>query len=297
MMKRWAGYGLAWYETIWVMLPCALVVAGGMAGGAIGGLAVAVNVWLMRRWSSGWPRYALSGGCTAIAVLVWLVAVRQLVLVIGPGPMTAARIDQELAASPPFVALQHADADSYARMRSAMTAAAARRAKPDEVTAIAQQALGAAIRKYLPHASDEAVLDFARMLALEIDQIGAKSADACVASVYPQLGRMPAPVNTFITPEVAKFEQTTTETAIRTGASTPVPVPGTDSITAALGQVRGALIAAYGAQDVAALARPETLPHAQLCAMNGDIYKHALMLPKAAGVPLLRFLFAQSKTT
>ena len=298
-MKLFRGkFDLKWYECVWVMLPMALVAVGGAIGGACGAAALGFNMWLMRRWRHGWWRYPLAAASTAAAVVGYFLVAKLVMVTFGLSrtAMTPASLDRDLAATPSLVAVSKADPDAFARMRNAMLDAAAKGRPQTEIVAIPQATIGAMVRKYLPHASDQAVLDFTRVMTLETDQIGAKNADACVGFLYPQLGRMPGPVSDFITQEVSQHDVAATQAVIESGATSPVPVPTREAVAASIAQVRGALVSMYGAEDVAALARPATLPHDRLCAISSAVYNQALLLPKPTAISVLRYLFAQSQS-
>lgn len=63
---------LAWYEWAWNGLPFLLVVGGGAAGGALGGIAAMVNLRLFRSLSNPVGRYALTALVSLAALLAYL---------------------------------------------------------------------------------------------------------------------------------------------------------------------------------------------------------------------------------
>lgn len=76
----------AWYEYVWVVLPIALVVVGGLLGGVCGGVAMLVNARILRSAQPAWARYGLGVLIILAAVIVWLVLTTLLSLAIGlPG--------------------------------------------------------------------------------------------------------------------------------------------------------------------------------------------------------------------
>ena len=62
----------AWYEYIWIALPFALVVVGGVLGGACGGAAMLVNARILRSNEPAWVRYALGVLVMAAALIALL---------------------------------------------------------------------------------------------------------------------------------------------------------------------------------------------------------------------------------
>jgi hypothetical protein len=74
---------LRWYETAWVVLPFALVAAGGAIGGLCGGIAVAVNGRIFRDDYGTLAKYGLSGLVTIGAAFAWLALALVLQSVLG----------------------------------------------------------------------------------------------------------------------------------------------------------------------------------------------------------------------
>jgi hypothetical protein len=64
---------LAWYAYVWVALPIALVVIGGLIGGVTGAVAAYLNFQVMRGQQPAGTRYLLTGLITVAAVVVFLV--------------------------------------------------------------------------------------------------------------------------------------------------------------------------------------------------------------------------------
>ena len=63
---------LAWYQYIWILLPLALIVVGGLLGGLAGGAAAFANMQLMRQPGPAWARYAITGLVTIAAFVAYL---------------------------------------------------------------------------------------------------------------------------------------------------------------------------------------------------------------------------------
>lgn len=283
----WSFKNLTWYQYGWAMLPVALAAVGGLVGGLCAAGAISCNLYLMRSKLRPVLRYTLAGLTTSAAVGVYYTVAIQ----IGISVITADSIDRDLQKRPTFVALKKADPAGYAKLLDQFSGVKTR--APANIQAAVQQTLAAAISNHAPHASDQAVIDRARALALEIDQIGAQNADACFAFLYP--GLAPAAAwKQYISPEVAKFDATTTILVLETGSANPQPVPERAEISESLNHVRQQLVAQYGEDAIVTFGHPTaSADHTRFCSMNGSFYKEALSLPRKQAVPLLRFLFAQ----
>jgi hypothetical protein len=174
-----------------------------------------------------------------------------------------------------------------------MIDAANARQTPEQVAAVGRPYVSAMVMHYLPVASDQAIIGFTQVMTLELDQIGAKSADACFEYLNP---RPNAPLNVmdFLTPEVARQDEALTGQIIESGSSSSAKVPSQQEVAPTINSVSQALVAKYGANNVAALSRPGALDHAMNCAMISDLYKDILQLPVPAAVPVLRFFYSRN---
>jgi hypothetical protein len=129
-------------------------------------------------------------------------------------------------------------------------------------------------------------------VTLEIDQIGAKSADRCVEFLYPDPGTPATDISSFITPEVIRYDSSATVSVIESGAATPQAIPTKEAVSSALGRAVRQLVEKFGGEDVAALSKPKTLDHDRLCVMTSALYKNVLSLPPSEAGPVLRFLYS-----
>jgi hypothetical protein len=285
---------LKWYECFWAMLPVGLSVVGGALGGICGGVALACNIALMRSSRAAWQRYLATGVISVAALGAYLVSVKAVFVVVGPGTVASLRVDETLKRSPLLVAIQKADHAAYDKIRDTMIEIA-NQGKPDaEILRSASPLIGMITKRYLPVASDQAVVNFTRILTLEVDQIGAKNVDACFDFVFAPPGASSVNIETFVTPEVLQQDIAASSAVVDSGAAAPQPIPEKNQIAEALNEVVRQLVTRYGADSVNALAKPATLDHRLGCVMTSQLYKEALSLPAASSVPLLRFLYRGS---
>jgi len=63
---------LAWYQYVWILLPVALLVVGGLLGGLAGGAAAFANMQIMRQPGPVWMKYAITGLVSLAALVAWL---------------------------------------------------------------------------------------------------------------------------------------------------------------------------------------------------------------------------------
>ena len=133
------------------------------------------------------------------------------------------------------------------------------------------------------------------MITLELDQVGAKSPDACYELVYPSTDGSMFDISQYTTPEVMEQDLTSTDAVISTGAAQMGRIPSKDEVASSFAKVSALLVARFGTADVANLAKPKELDHAKACQIISFLYKSILELPVKDAGPLLRYLFAQQR--
>jgi hypothetical protein len=283
---------LKWYQYFWALLPLGLASVGGAIGGACGGAASICNLKLMRGDRSWRRKYLLTALVSLISVGGYIWLSRVFVITIGSGTIASMRVDHELENSPIIGAIRKADPMTFQKIRGAMIKAAAQNEQPAEINTAAQPYVTMMTSRYLPFASDTAILDFTRIMTLEVDQIGAKDVDACIAFLSPSLTASAA-ATSLLTPELRQRDVAATAAVIESGSKAARPVPTRSDVSGALTRVARQMVVEFGGDDVAALAKSKTLNHRKVCTMTSALYKDALTLPIADAVPLLRFLYAQ----
>jgi len=291
---RWSlkKLNLRWYEYGWAALPLVLAPVGGVLGALCGGAAAALNLYLMR----GTWRTPLKYGLTGIISLAAVGAYIALAHTISLKLITPTTVDRDLQKLPAYVALKKIEPTLYAKLVDEVTDAASHGAGAAGIKAITARVLGSVVVGQLAHASDDAVIDAGRLLTLQLDQIGAKSADACFAFLFPRPGA-PIDIAQYVSPEVTGLDADTTVAILETAGTNPRPIPSHHDIEAALGTVRNRLLSVYGEDAVNQLRKPAAMDHGQLCRMTSSLYKEVLSLPRAQSVPLLRYLLTQPSST
>ncbi len=312
MAWSFSKLNLKWYEFLWAELPLGLTVIGGAIGalfGAIGvlfgaisalvgGIASYFNIRLMRSDRGAVGKYGLTGLISLASVGLFIAAAKLFIVTIGAGSIVTVQVEQVEKNSPVFAAIQKADPATYRKIHDVLIAAVRQKDTPAQINLAILPYIATITKRSLPAASDTAVLDFARVLTLEIDQVGAKSADACVEFLFPRPGVAAVIVSDFVTPEVLRSDVAATTEVISSGFESRRPVPTLAEISASRLQVSRQLVAQYGIGDVQTLgSKPSALSHATICAMDSQIFKNILSLPKADAAAYLRFVFAQVKAS
>jgi len=280
-----------WYELGWSLLPVTLTAFGGAVGALCGVAGAGCNIALMRSDRATGSKYRLTASVSLVALITYILLVRLWLMPHAAGPAVEG---SDLHNSPLLAAIEQADPATYGRIRDAMSAEEARGKSGEELQAAIAPYLGMVVKRYLPKASDQAILDFTQVMVLEIGQIGAKSADACYDFLFPRASAPPLMAAQYVSPEVSERDVMTAAAVIESGYRYPHTVPAKEEVASSLNLVVSQLVATYGSEDVVTFAKRGPLDHAKSCAMAGAMYKNVLALPDRDAVSLLRFLFAQN---
>jgi len=232
---RWplAKATLNWYEYAWAMLPLAVAPVGGLLGGLCGGGAAALNIYLFGRKLGPVTRFAVTGAISVAAIIAYMFLAQIMTITI----VTEAKVDQELQTLPAYAALKKADPDAYNKLLRQIVQLRSRLRPQAEVQAAAYGALGASVRRFQAHASDQALIDRVRITTLEIDQIGEKNVDAC-ADFLSRNPQAPIDLQQYIMPEVIKLDGAATTAILETGSTGERPVPERKQVEPSLNQIR-----------------------------------------------------------
>ena len=197
--------------------------------------------------------------------------------------------------NPLYIAIKSADPEVYSKILRATLEAVRLGSSEAELATVAQQYISALSKKYLPVASDDAVISTAKLAVFKSEAIGFKSADACYNYFYPQTGSKPVILSEYLSAEAQQRDLATTTVVIETGSATPQRIPAKNEVYPLLKIVISKLRKSYPVSDIAALedARAAAADHQTACRMMDALFREVLTLPRVDAARLLRYLFAQ----
>lgn len=140
-------------------------------------------------------------------------------------------VDKELQKVPLYVTIKRTDSDVYRNILASNLDARRLGKSEAELAASTRGYLSELLTKYLPVASDDAVIAVAELTVSEIETIGSKSADACYDSLYPHPGAKPILLSEYLPVEVQRRDLSTTAAVIETGSTAPQPIPGENEVS------------------------------------------------------------------
>jgi hypothetical protein len=209
--------------------------------------------------------------------------------------VTERNLDNGLQKISLYVAIKSADPEVYNKILTAMADALRLGKSEAELVAVARPYISTLSQKYLPVASDDAVIATAKLAIFEAEAIGSKSADACYNYFYPQSGSEPVILGEYLSADDQERDLSVTTAVIETGVSQPQRTPTKDQVTPLLNVVISRLLKRYPSSDIAALddAREAAANHQKACRMMDALFREVLTLPRTEATLLLRYLFAQ----
>jgi hypothetical protein len=213
-----------------------------------------------------------------------------------PASDVGTEVDAEFQAIPVFVAIKKAEPSIYAKIRAAAIDAVANKRSTAELAATVTPYMQALTRSHLPTASDAAIIEFAKVVNLELSEIQAHSPEDCYAFGYLPPGAKPFNMVSYLSTEVLLREQAALARVIETTAQPPAQPITDKDITPSRNYVMGRLIDKFGGADVEAYAnaRSPKPDRATVCRMTIAFYNEVFALPPDEQARLLRFILIRS---
>jgi hypothetical protein len=134
------------------------------------------------------------------------------------------KVDQQLQEIPAYQAIQESDPRSYDRIREIVHDGIRDGQGPDIVASRIRGVISELVVKYIPHASDDAVIDLARVMVREIEQLTRVSPNVCYQFLFPeQYGCLD--LGKYIDTKTRQDDLAALATLIRTATYHPQPEP------------------------------------------------------------------------
>lgn len=198
-----------------------------------------------------------------------------------------ARIESQLSAMPVYGALKRYEPQLYGQVVDAMVTGARRGVSIDEVAGRSRRLLGAVATKYLPAASDQAIVEATTIAAQAMRTLQSHSDDECYRYLHPAAGLADL---SLLPPGLRERELASTAAIIETGASGE-PQPIGDDAEGDLRLIQERLAADFGSE--ASVLSPSRTPEFNTPAACGAmvaLYENAVRLPAPRNAQLLRYL-------
>jgi len=144
------------------------------------------------------------------------------------------------------------------------------------------------IPKFVPRASDAAVLSFGRRLVTGLRALAAQDPDDCYRYLFPNAAGPPKRWNATADAEMIRAARELVASAV--SSNVRVEQPGTESLAPVYAELR----ARYG-ERLALLQQAEVpdVDRELVCRMTTDLYAEIIKLPEREAVGALRHIFAE----
>lgn len=203
------------------------------------------------------------------------------------------QVEQELQAIPAYRVIQKSDPQAYERIQ-AIVHDGIRQGKRSEVLASQIRAvISTLVVKYFPHASDEAVIEFARVIVREIEELTQVSPERCYQFLFPeQYG--PLEIAKYVHPKTIQDDLAALANLIHSATRTPQPGPDPSQSKALLATVYTQMNEKYG-NTIRLLDNPHgrTVDKKMVCTMIAGLYRQVLHLPQKDSSVVLRYMFSR----
>jgi len=161
-----------------------------------------------------------------------------------------------------------------------------------QTTARGRKVVAAFVSKYIPLASDEAVIRYMDAVAREIEELADKDPEICYQFLFPErYGTADIPQN--LKPGTQRADLAALADVIRTAAEQPQPEPDQKKGEESLKWVMNAFHQTHG--DEALLLRDPFAPgidKGKVCRLIASFYKEVLNLPKEERGMVLRYMLS-----
>jgi len=201
-------------------------------------------------------------------------------------------VEKTLLEIPVYRTIQRYDPETYTKIVEAMRTSIKRGDSRSKFITLTRIQISKLMVRYLPYASDDAIIEFTKAIIAEMNHLGIKSGNLCYAYLFPQESN-PIDISRYLSKELQQARLISLDKVIETGATNPQILPPEDQVLPDLDKVIDELFKKYG-NDVSLLEHLES-PHidkAKVCTLSSALYEETLKLPRKEGVNLLRYLYA-----
>ncbi len=203
-----------------------------------------------------------------------------------------ADVQKAMTTVPVFASLEKHAPDTHRRIAKTLNSAIERGEPSNRVILIARGEIQRFVEARLPHASDEAIVRYVRIMGVEMGELQARGKDLCYQFLFPQ-GTAGLDMMTLISKETQAKDLAALDEVIKSSGSMRPPLPEKD-VMPLLQPVLVELYKKHG-ESMSYLDNP-TAPGVdkdKLCSITRDLYQNITAQPMDRAAPILRWMLAQ----
>jgi hypothetical protein len=205
------------------------------------------------------------------------------------------KVERSLSEITAFQHIAKYDPQIYQRIKTELVDSIRKGESQEQAIGRARQAVVGLVMRYVPHASDEAVIRYVKAMALEIEELAEKDPEACYRFLFPARYGSPD-VTQYIKTETQRADLVALAEVIRTAAEQPQPLPDAETADVLLKKLMNNFHASRG--DDALLLRDPFAPDVdkkKVSMLIASLYREALNLPQEESGQLLRYMLSGKK--
>jgi hypothetical protein len=205
------------------------------------------------------------------------------------------KVRDALAKVPVYATLRRLDPTAFDNISGQVAEESQPGASEDVIFSQARSVLGATIKQYTPHASEDAILDMTDVMVAYMSALQVSDPESCVAINDQSTGaRLRANLLKQF-PDIFDRELAVNERILTTAASGSQPVPGEPEIKPQLNTIQTQLTQRFDRQ-LAVLSKKDLAPseYATYCQVARALLEEIRRLPPSQAADLLRYVYAQS---
>lgn len=206
-----------------------------------------------------------------------------------PSKTSAQQLEAELQKIPFYREIKGSDPQTYERMQGILRDGTRKGQSPEMMASRIRSVINQAVATYIPHASDNAVIDYATAMIRQIEELNQINPELCYGFVFREAIKL----HKHLSKKSRQDALAATTAIIRTATHNPQPSPDASQSVALLEPVYTRLHAEYG-DDLLLLDNPlgESVDKNKVCTMTAAMFKKVLDLPKKESGMVLRYMFS-----
>ena len=201
-------------------------------------------------------------------------------------------IDQSLLQVSAYQYIAQYDPKAYQNIRAEILDSIKKGESQGQATARGRKVVAAFVSKYIPQASDEAVIRYMDAVAQEIEELANRDPEFCYQFLFPK--RYGAPdITQHLKPETRRADLVALADVIRTAVEQPQSEPDKNAGAALLKRVLTPFQKVYGAEALL-LKDPfaSGIDKGKVCRLIASLYKEVLKLTKEESSVLVRYMLS-----
>jgi hypothetical protein len=212
-----------------------------------------------------------------------------------PHELDRDKLEAGLLQVPTLAAIKRAEPETYAKILGAVIDAIKLGKSQTELNAVTLPFVADVAKKYIPVASDAAVIEMTKVLVAEMDAISSIDPVACYRFINPRAGEPSVSLADYISRELNNRDIAASAAVIETGSIKPQRIPAEAEVSGLMNTVVLSLSRKYKADDIAALSdlNSSKVDRRKVCGIASDLYREVLALRTPDQARLLRYMFAQ----